>query len=109
MKKTKYRLQVDLQCGGCGALMHLDRDPFLPKPAKPGSAAEGPAVALPRFCARCGAGLERYCLNCHKRAPMTYEEWWPEDTECVRTYSPAKRCPDCNSVLEADREEEEGV
>ena len=104
MKKTKYKLQVDLQCGACGALMHLDRDPFPAKPAKAGEAEA--AVAMPRFCARCGAGLERYCLRCQKRAPMTYEEWWPEDTECVRTYSPAKRCPDCNSVLEEEREDE---
>ena len=100
MKKTKYKLQVDLQCGGCGALMHLDRDPFR---GEKGKSAE---PVLPRFCARCGAGLERYCLRCQKRAPMTYEEWWPEDTECVRTYSPAKRCPACNSVLEIESRED---
>ncbi len=98
MKKTKYKLQVDLQCGGCGALMHLDRDPL--------TGEAGKAPVFPRFCARCGAGLERYCLRCHKRGAMTYEEWWPEDNECVRTYSPAKRCADCNSVLELESPEE---
>ena len=33
---------------------------------------------------------------------MFFEEWWPEDAECVRTYSPAKHCPQCKAGLEVE-------
>ena len=55
---------------------------------------------FPKFCPCCGAGMERYCLKCHKKAEMFFEEWWPEEGECVRTYGPAKRCSRCNALLE---------
>jgi len=44
--------------------------------------------------------FERFCIKCRKKVEMFFEEWWPEDDECLRTYSPAKRCPTCNSGLE---------
>jgi hypothetical protein len=83
---TKFRLRVDIQCGTCGSLTHLHDESF------------------PKFCSCCGAGMERYCLTCRKKAEMFFEEWWPEDDECLRTYSPAKRCSRCNSVLELEGE-----
>jgi hypothetical protein len=36
---------------------------------------------------------------------MYFDEWWPEDDECLRTYSPAKRCSHCNAVLEMETDE----
>jgi len=33
---------------------------------------------------------------------MFFEEYWPGEDECVRTYSPAKRCPTCNAGLEVE-------
>ena len=83
-KPAKFRLKIDLQCGSCGALTHQEGEAF------------------PKFCPCCGAALEHYCLNCQKKAEMFFEEWWPEDDECVRTYSPAKRCSRCNAVLEME-------
>lgn len=82
-EKSKLRIRIDLQCGSCSALVH-EADP------------------LPKFCPRCGASFPRYCLKCRKEVQMYFEEWWPEDDECVRTYSPAKRCPTCNSGLEVE-------
>jgi len=82
-KSEGVKLRVDMQCGSCGALYHRGDDP-------------------PRFCPCCGAGYERYCIRCKKRVGMYFEEWWPEDDECVRTYAPAKRCPTCNAGLEVD-------
>jgi hypothetical protein len=81
-KQEKFKLKVDIQCGGCGSLVHHPEDENLPK-----------------FCPCCGGAMERFCLKCHKRADMFFEEWWPEDDECVRTYSPAKRCSHCNARL----------
>ncbi|HBL16566.1 MAG: hypothetical protein A2X36_08545 [Elusimicrobia bacterium GWA2_69_24] len=83
MKKKEVKMTVDLQCGACGALVHKGENP-------------------PKFCPCCGAGFERYCITCRKRVDMFFEEWWPEEEECVRTYSPAKRCPTCNASLEVE-------
>mgnify|MGYP001591873753 CR=1 FL=1 len=83
-KQEKFKLKIDIQCGVCGSLVH--------HPAE----KEG---VLPKFCPCCGGAMERFCLKCHKRADMFFEEWWPEDDECVRTYSPAKRCSHCNAML----------
>ncbi|MBI3550266.1 MAG: hypothetical protein HY078_14600 [Elusimicrobia bacterium] len=80
------KMTVDLQCGACAALVHL---------TEPG----------PKFCPCCGAGFDRYCLKCRRKVEMFFEEWWPEDNECVRTYTPAKRCPTCNSGLEVETRE----
>ena len=85
MSKKKVQLRIDMQCGACGALSHRGENP-------------------PKFCACCGAAFDRYCIRCHKRIEMYFEEWWPEEDECVRTYSPAKRCPGCNAGLEVDKE-----
>lgn len=82
VKKEEVRLRLELQCGTCGALYDAGKEPF-------------------RFCPCCGAGYDRYCIRCRKKVAMYYEEWWPEDNECVRTYSPAKRCPSCNAGLDA--------
>jgi hypothetical protein len=93
-KPAKYKFTVDLQCGACAAIMHT---------------REG--EALPKFCAGCGAGLEKFCLACHKKIEMFFEEWRPEDDECVRTYSTPRRCTNCNAVLEtgpADRGFDDG-
>jgi len=87
MEKKKVRLIVDMQCGICGALTHRGDDP-------------------PRFCPSCGAAFDRYCFHCKKKVDMFFEEWWPEEDECLRTYSPARRCPHCNAGLEVtDRQE----
>ena len=86
MSKKKVTLRVDLQCGSCGALTHRGEPP-------------------PRFCPCCGAAFERYCMLCHKKVDMYFEEWWPEEEECVRTYTPAKRCPSCNAGLEVSTKE----
>ncbi|TPW21579.1 MAG: hypothetical protein FD126_530, partial [Elusimicrobia bacterium] len=94
MKKKQILLRLDLQCGSCGALSHRGetndvkarKEPV----AKPFNAAEGF-----KFCPCCGAGFERYCMRCHKKVDMYFEEYWPEEDECVRTYVPAKRCPSC--------------
>jgi hypothetical protein len=83
MKKRKALMRIDLQCGSCGSLCHQGE--------------KGP-----RFCPCCGAGFDRYCLSCKTKVDMFFEEWWPEDNECVRTYSPAKRCPQCNARLEVE-------
>jgi hypothetical protein len=89
--EPKYRITVDLQCGACGAIMHTVK-----------------GQPNPKFCAGCGAGLEKFCLKCHKRVDMFFEEWWPEDDECVRTYSTPRRCTSCNAVLETGAEERGG-
>lgn len=88
-KPAKFKLKIDLQCGACGALTH-----FAPETA-----------AFPKFCPCCGAAMERFCLACHKKAEMFFEEWWPEEEECLRTYSPARRCSGCNAVLDMASEE----
>jgi len=87
-KPVKYQLKTDIQCGACGTLTHLQGENF------------------PKFCPCCGSGMERYCLRCQKKAEMFFEEWWPEEDECVRTYSPAKRCSRCNAILEQPPEVE---
>ena len=66
---VKFSLRVDIQCGACGSLSHM---------------AEG---GFPKFCPCCGAAMERFCLHCQKKAEMFFEEWWPQDDECLRTYS----------------------
>lgn len=81
------RLKIDLQCGSCMALVHQNEPPQ-------------------KFCPCCGAAFERYCLKCRKKVEMFFEEWWPSDDECSRTYSPAKRCPTCNSGLEVESRDE---
>ena len=81
-KPLKFKLKVDLQCGLCGALTHQQGD------------------VLPKFCPCCGGAMERFCLICQKKADMYFEEWWPEEDECLRTYCPAKRCAGCNAMLE---------
>ncbi|MFA6092192.1 MAG: hypothetical protein WCU88_01395 [Elusimicrobiota bacterium] len=86
-EKKKVRLVEDLQCGTCGALTRREEQ-------------------VPKFCSSCGAGYERYCIRCRKKVGMYFEEWWPEDDECVRTYAPARRCPHCNAGL--DVEERQG-
>ena len=87
MTEKKVQIQIDIQCGACGALTHQEEK----KPIK--------------FCPSCGAGLERMCLTCHKKVDMYFEEWWPDDDVCVRTYMPAKRCPFCNADLGGRKEE----
>jgi len=72
---------VDLQCGTCGTLCHRGKE-------------------MPRYCSCCGAAYDRTCIKCRMRVDMNFEEWWPTDDECVRTYTPAKRCPQCNADLE---------
>jgi len=84
MATNKIKLKVDLQCGACGALTHRSDPPQT-------------------FCPGCGAAFDRFCMKCHKKVEMFFEEYWPEDDECVRTYCPAKRCPKCNSGLEFER------
>ena len=86
-KEEKVTIRVDLQCGACGSLYHREE-------------------RSPRFCSCCGAAYERYCIACRKKVDMYFEEWWPEDDQCVRTYSPAKRCPDCNARLEVQTKTE---
>ena len=81
MKSKKISVRVDLQYGSCGSLYHRGEQ-------------------TPRFCACCGAAYERTCIKCRKRVDMYFEEWWPEEEECVRTYTPAKKCPQCNAGLE---------
>ncbi len=83
-KPVKFKLRVDIQCGVCGSLIHHQGETF------------------PKFCPCCGGAMERFCLKCHKKADMFFDEWWPEDDECLRTYSPAKRCPTCNAILEIE-------
>lgn len=91
-KPAKYKLNIDLQCGACAAIMHTKQGEVLPK-----------------FCAGCGAGLEKFCLKCHKKVEMFFEEWWPEDDECLRTYTTPRRCTRCNAVLETGGENRETV
>ena len=79
--QKKVRMTVDLHCAACGSLYHRGDSP-------------------PKFCPCCGAGYDRYCIKCHKKVDMYFEEYWPDEDECVRTYSPAKRCPRCNAGLE---------
>jgi len=93
-KPVKFKLRVDIQCGVCGSLIHHQ------------NADKPEGAAFPKFCACCGGALERFCLTCHKKAEMFFDEWWPEDDECLRTYSPAKRCSHCNAVLEMETDEE---
>ncbi len=83
-KPVKFKLRVDIQCGVCGSLIHHQGEVF------------------PKFCPCCGGAMERFCLKCHKKADMFFDEWWPEDDECLRTYSPAKRCMGCNAILEQE-------
>ena len=90
-EKPKYKITIDLQCGACGAMTHLQGEVF------------------PKFCPCCGAALERFCLTCQKKAEMFFEEWWPEDDECVRTYTTPRRCTRCNAVLESGAEHPGGT
>jgi hypothetical protein len=83
-KPVKFTLKVDIQCGACGSLSHHAVGPF------------------PKFCLCCGSAIERFCLSCQKKADMYFDEWWPQDDECLRTYSPAKRCSHCNAILEIE-------
>ncbi len=105
MKKKQILLRIDLQCGSCGALTHrsesTDCAPKKEAKNKPFNPAEGF-----KFCPCCGAGYERYCMACHKKADMYFEEYWPEEDECVRTYAPAKRCTHCNAGLEVDHRDD---
>ena len=91
-RPVKYKLTIDIQCGSCGALTHQ---------------RQGEA-AFPKFCPSCGAGMEKFCLSCHKKAEMYFEEWWPEDDECLRTYCTPRRCSRCNAVLEQEDEHKTG-
>ena len=91
--KTQYKLQLDLQCGVCAALVAVS-------PAFEEGFQAGQLGQAPRFCARCAASMERYCLRCQRRAPMFFEEFWPDERQCVRTYSPAKHCPHCKAALQ---------
>jgi hypothetical protein len=36
---------------------------------------------------------------------MFFEEWWPEDDVCQRTYTTPRRCTNCNAILETGAEE----
>ena len=83
----KYKINIDLQCGACAAIMHTHKD-----------------QPLPKFCAGCGAGMQKFCFKCHKKVEMFFEEWWPEDDECQRTYTTPRRCTHCNAVLETGAE-----
>lgn len=103
-KPVKFKLRVDVQCGLCGSLTHIP-EPQPPAEAKDSKGAKEsprPTYLFPKFCPCCGAGVERFCLKCHRKADMYFEEWWPEDDECLRTYSPAKRCSRCNAILEPE-------
>ena len=86
----QVKLNCDICCGKCGAVMHTDK------------------AGMPKYCACCGTSLGRFCLNCAKEVEMFFDEWWPGENECVRTYYPAKRCPACNAGLENPREEASG-
>lgn len=78
----KVKLSLNICCGRCGAVMRM--------------CAGVPA----KYCSCCGASLGRFCLACAGEVEMFFDEWWPGEDECVRTYYPAKRCPHCNAVLE---------
>ena len=97
---AKFILRVDIQCGVCGSLTHHSAGESDKKAAASG-VIPSPAP-FPKFCPCCGGAMERFCLRCHKKAEMFFEEWWPEDDECLRTYSPAKRCSNCNAQLSND-------
>ena len=86
-KPVNYKLTVDIQCGSCGALTHHQG-----------------GESFPKFCPSCGAGMEKFCLRCQKKAEMYFEEWWPEDDECLRTYCTPRRCSRCNAMLEPEDE-----
>ena len=104
-KSAKLKLRVDVQCGLCGSLTHQAPEASSkgsPAPAERNASLRPAPERLPKFCPCCGAGMERFCLRCQKKADMFFEEWWPEDDECLRTYSPAKRCPSCNAILEPE-------
>lgn len=101
MKKKQILLRLDLQCGSCGALSHRGETNDASEEKKPKAKPFNPAEGM-KFCPCCGAGYERYCMRCHKKVDMYFEEYWPEEDECVRTYVPAKRCPSCNAGLEVD-------
>ena len=62
-----------------------------------------------RFCAGCGAGMQKFCFKCHKKVEMIFEEWWPEEDECQRTYTTPRRCTHCNAVLETGPEGREAA
>lgn len=98
-KKKGQNLTLYLQCGVCGAIVHGDSgwEPYL-------RGDDGPKP--PKFCPRCSAAFDRYCLSCNKRVAMYFEEWWPEDRDCNRSYSPASFCPNCKADLQGKREEE---
>ena len=99
---SKFKLRVDIQCGVCGSLTHHSVGEADKK-----STTTLPSLApFPKFCPCCGGAMERFCLKCHKKADMFFEEWWPEDDECLRTYSPAKRCSSCNAQLDNDEPHE---
>ncbi len=88
-KPLKFALRIDLQCGVCGALIHQ------------GEGFPAEESLSHKFCPCCGAALERFCLRCQRKAEMFFEEWWPRDEECLRTYFPARRCSRCNSILDS--------
>jgi len=98
--KQRVRLMIDLQCGSCGAIIHCGD-------ALPAAAGGPDSEGAPRFCPCCGAVYERFCLRCRKRVDMFFEEWWPEETECVRTYTSAKHCPGCNAGLDGALKDED--
>ena len=84
---NKPKIEIDLQCGVCMALVHQSDPPQ-------------------KFCPCCGAGYERWCFQCNKRVEMFFEEWWPTDDEGHRTYWPAKHCPTCNTGLEVETKDQ---
>ena len=96
---AQFKLRVDIQCGVCGSLTHHSAGESVR--GAPAGMLPSPAP-FPKFCPCCGAAMERFCLKCHKKADMFFEEWWPEDDECMRTYTPAKRCSGCNAQLSND-------
>ncbi|MEK7747202.1 MAG: hypothetical protein AAB576_11100 [Elusimicrobiota bacterium] len=98
-KEKKVHVRIDLQCGVCGALTHHGESRG-GKESRPEGPEYGAPTGVLRFCPACGAGFERYCIRCQKRVDMFFEEWWPDEEECMRTYTPAKRCPNCNAGLE---------
>jgi len=95
-QKIQLKVQVDLQCGCCGALVAVSAS--FEEAFQAGQTGEAP-----KFCPRCASSMDRYCLRCQRRAPMFFEEFWPDDRQCVRTYSPAKHCPYCKATLEEPR------
>ncbi|MDE2291038.1 MAG: hypothetical protein KGL53_03050 [Elusimicrobia bacterium] len=104
-KKKHILLRIDLQCGTCGALSHRAETTDASEKKEPRSKPYNPADGM-KFCPCCGAGFERFCMRCRKKVDMYFEEYWPEEDECVRTYVPAKRCPHCNAGLEVENRDD---